>query len=43
MKSKGNSNGEPDFDWTFKVDLKTSKKVVFFDSPSHKVTLLNQN
>lgn len=43
MKSKGKSSGQSDFDWSFKIDLKTTRKVVFFDSPSHKVNLLNQN
>lgn len=43
MKNKGKSSGKPDFDWSFKVDLKTTRKVTFFDSPSHNITLLNQN
>lgn len=43
MKQKGQSSGKADFSWNFKVDLRTSRKVVFFDSPSHDVTLLNQN
>ncbi len=43
MQHKGESSGKPDFDWSFKVDLRTTRKVVFFDSPSHDVTLLSQN
>jgi hypothetical protein len=35
--------GKAEFDWTFKIDLITTRKVLFFDSPSHNITLLNQN
>lgn len=43
MQQKGELSGPADFTWTFKIDLKTTRKVVFFDSPSHEITLLNQN
>lgn len=46
MKNSDNDNksvGKAEFDWTFKIDLKTTRKVIFFDSPSHNITLLNQN
>ena len=43
MKEKNLPNEKPNFDWTFKIELKTTRKVVFFDSPSHNITLLNQN
>ena len=43
QQHKGQSSGKPDFDWSFKVDLRTTRKVVFFDSPSHDITMLSQN
>ncbi|HMT72175.1 MAG TPA: hypothetical protein PKD16_18540 [Saprospiraceae bacterium] len=43
MKNENKSVGKAEFNWTFKIDLKTTKKVIFFDSPSHNITLLNQN
>jgi hypothetical protein len=36
-------SGKPDFSWDFKIDLRTSKKVVFFKSPSHNIIVRNQN
>jgi hypothetical protein len=36
-KSKG------DFYWNFKIIVKTSKKVCFFNSKSHSIQLLSQN
>ena len=32
-----------DFTWSFKIELKTSRKTIFFDSPSHDITLLSQD
>ena len=43
MEHKGQPSGKPDFNWSFKIELKTTRKVVFFDSPSHSITLLSQN
>ena len=44
MQHEGkSSSGKPDFDWTFKVDLHTTHKVIFFDSPSHDIKMLSQN
>jgi hypothetical protein len=43
MKKKGKVICKPDFKWSFMIDLKTTKKVVFFNSPSHNITLLSQN
>ncbi len=46
LKQKKQPNalqGKAEFDWTFKIDLITTRKVLFFDSPSHNITLLNQN
>ena len=43
MQPKGKSNGKADYDWTFKIELKTTRKVVFFDTPSHDITMLSQN
>ena len=40
---KGESSGKADFTWTFKVDIQTTRKLLFFDSPTHDLTLLNQN
>lgn len=31
------------FYWNFRISLKTSRKVVFFDSKSHKLQVLSQN
>jgi hypothetical protein len=42
MKDKGKISGKPDFTWDFKIDLKTSKKVVFFKSPSHSIVVRSQ-
>ena len=36
-------SGKATFTWNFKITLKTSHKVVFFDSPSHIIDLLSQN
>ncbi len=43
QKNEGISSNKPDFDWSFKIDMRTTHKLVFFDSPSHNITLLNQN
>lgn len=43
MQNKGDSSGKPDFHWSFKVDLKTTRKVVFYESQSHKLKLISQN
>lgn len=43
LKDKGVSSGKADYDWTFKIDLKTTRKVIFFDSPSHSITMISQN
>lgn len=43
VKNKTNLSAKPDFKWSFKIDLITTKKVIFFNSPSHNITLLNQN
>lgn len=40
---KGKSSGKVDFTWAFKIDIQTTRKVVFFNSPTHSLTLLNQN
>lgn len=42
-KKKENDREKSDFTWVFKIDLKTSRKVLFFDSPSHEINLLNQS
>ena len=42
-KKEGKKSSEPDFTWTFKIDLITKRKVIFFDSPSHDIALLSQN
>ena len=42
-KKNINKSGKPDFTWTFKVELKTTRKVLFFDSPTHEINLLSQN
>ena len=31
------------FYWNFSITLRTSRKVVFFDSYSHNITLVSQN
>lgn len=43
LQSKGWLSGKPNYDWTFKIELRTTRKVVFFDSPTHDITLLSQN
>ena len=43
MKQKGVSSGKADFTWNFKISLKTTRKVIFFDSPSHQIKLVKQN
>lgn len=43
MKSKGQLSGKADFEWSFKIDLRTTRRTIFFDSPSHNVSLVNQN
>ena len=40
-EEKKSSWGE--FTWSFKVNLKTGRKVIFHDSPTHKMETLNQN
>lgn len=35
MKNKGIFGEMPNFDWNFKIELKTTKKVNFYKSPSH--------
>lgn len=35
--------GKAEFTWSFKIDVKTTKKVSFFNSPSHEITLISQN
>lgn len=42
-RDKGVSSGKADYDWTFKISIRTSRKLVFFDSPSHSVTMISQN
>lgn len=32
-----------EFYWNFRIDLKTSRKVIFFDSKSHDLQLISQN
>jgi hypothetical protein len=32
-----------DYFWSFKISLKTAKKVVFFSSPSHEIKLVSHN
>ena len=32
-----------DFYWNFRISLKTTKKVVFFDSHTHDVEMVSQN
>jgi hypothetical protein len=34
---------EGKFYWNFKISLKTTRKVVFFDSNSHDISLVSQN
>ena len=34
---------EGDFTWSFKIELRTTRKTIFFDSPSHDVNLLSQD
>ncbi len=43
MKHKGQSSGPSSFTWSFKIELTTTRRAVFFDSPSHNITLLSQN
>jgi uncharacterized protein YegL len=43
MKNTEKSCEKSDFSWSFKVELHTTRKVIFFESPSHKLTLLKQN
>lgn len=43
MQHSGKSSGKSDFKWNFIVDLKTTHRVIFFDSPSHNIALNSQN
>ena len=42
-RKAGQVISEGTFTWNFKISLKTSRKVVFFDSNSHDITLVSQN
>jgi hypothetical protein len=43
MKNKEKLKGKPNYSWSFKINLKATKKIAFFDSPSHKFNLLSKN
>lgn len=43
MQQKGELSGKADFTWSFKIDLRTSRKVVLCQSPSHKIKMISQN
>ena len=40
---EGSKVAEPNFTWSFKVEVRTTRKLIFFDSPSHDLTLISQN
>ena len=40
---EGSKVAQGNFTWSFKVELRTTRKVIFFDSPSHDLTLISQN
>lgn len=40
---EGVASGKADYTWSFKIDIKTSRRLVFFDSPSHNIILTAQN
>ena len=42
-KKEGSKVAKGDFTWNFKVELRTTRKLIFFDSPSHDLTLISQN
>jgi hypothetical protein len=42
-KKSGQVSSEGNFTWSFKISLKTTRKVVFFDSNSHDIMLVSQN
>jgi hypothetical protein len=43
MQHEGNPSGPADYKWSFTINVKTTKRVVFFDSPSHSIIMTNQN
>lgn len=42
-RKAGQVSSEGSFTWNFKISLRTTRKVVFFDSNSHDIMLLSQN
>lgn len=42
-QQKGELHSKAGFTWTFKIEIKTSKKLVFFESSSHKLSMISQN
>lgn len=43
IKNLGTSGEKPNYDWTFRIELRTTRKIIFFNSPSHKMTLTKNN
>lgn len=43
MQQKGELSGKANFTWTFKIEIKTNRKLVFFESSSHKLSMISQN
>lgn len=41
-EKKSLKSGKSSFTWNFKINVKTNKKLSFFNSPSHKIVLQNQ-
>lgn len=43
MQHEGKSTGPGNYKWSFTINIKTTKKLVFFNSPSHTLIKKNQN
>ena len=42
-RKEGKKEVQGNFTWNFKVEVKTTRKLVFFKSPSHELSCLSQN
>lgn len=42
-KGEKPNSGKPDYTWSFKITVKSTHRVNFFDSPTHEITMINQN
>lgn len=43
MQHEGEASGPANYKWSFKIVLRTTRRAVFFDSPSHAIDLVEQN